>query len=108
MKPDGSFSATVKMIPEIEGVESTDNHENHLDEEEIVEEAEIKEKVVENGTTEISVGTENEESVLEIGTVDTPTDTENTESVQEDIEEEPVGIVPRTGRSIIKPMRLVE
>ena len=87
MKPDYPFSETVRMIPE---------------------EAEIKEKVVENGTTEISVGTENEESVLEIGTVDTPTDTENTESVQEDIEDEPVGIVTRTGRSIIKPMRLVE
>ena len=88
------------MIPEIEGVEITDDHENHLDEEEMVEEAEIKEKVVENGTTEIPVGIENKESVPEIGTVDTPTDTENTESVQEDIEDEQVGIVTRTGSLI--------
>ena len=74
----------------------------------MVEETKIKEKVVENGTINIPVGTENETSIQEISIVDTPPDTENTESVQEDIEDEPVGIVTRTGRSIIKPMRLVE
>ena len=75
VKSDGPFSATVRMIPEIEGVEKTDSNEDDLDEEEMVEEAEIKERGVENGTTEINVGTESEESLPEIDTVDTPTNT---------------------------------
>ena len=79
-----------------------------MDEEEIVEEAEIKERGVENSTTESLIGTESEESIPEIDTVDTSTDTENTESVQYEMEEEQVGTVARTGRSIRKSTRLVE
>ena len=44
VKADGPFSAIVRMIPEGEGVENTDDNEDDLDEEEMVEEAEIKEK----------------------------------------------------------------
>ena len=60
VKPDGLFSATVRMIPEVECVEDTVDNEYDLDEEEMVEETEIKERVVENGTAEIPVGTKNE------------------------------------------------
>ena len=74
----------------------------------MVEETKIKEKVVDNGTINIPVGTENEKSIPEISIVDTPTDTENTELVQDEMEAEPVGTVTRTGKSIIKPVRLVE
>lgn len=108
VKLDGSFSVIVRMIPEVEGVENTDDNEDDLDEEEMVEEAEIKKEGGDNGTSDIPVDTENDESIPEIGTIDTPTDTENTEMVQEKMEEDPVGTVTRTGGSIIKPMKFVE
>ena len=33
VKPDGPFSATVRMIPEVEGTGNTDDNEDDLDEE---------------------------------------------------------------------------
>ena len=107
VKPDGPFSETVRMIPEVEGIEETDENEDDLNEEEMVEENEI----AENGSTEIVESVpENsaiEESVIENESAETSEITGNTESVQE-IGEELVGTTTRTGRSIRKPERLVE
>jgi len=47
-------------------------------------------------------------SVQEIGNIDTLADTKNTESVQEEREEQPVGTITRTGRSVIQHVRLVK
>ena len=66
VKADGPFSAIVRMIPEGEGVENTDDNEDDLDEEEMVEEAEIKERGVENGTMALKVKNRSQKLILSI------------------------------------------